>query len=43
MARSSGYDCVCPVGLPLKQDGRTCEESKLFFFLFTPNCSKVIM
>ena len=28
VAKTSGHDCVCPAGLRLKSDGRTCEGSK---------------
>ena len=30
VVKTSGYECVCPAGLALKPDGRTCKDSKLF-------------
>lgn len=32
VAKSSGYECACPAGLPLKQDNKTCEGSTSFVF-----------
>lgn len=29
--KTSGYECVCPTGLTVKQDGKTCNESKCIF------------
>ena len=34
VVKTSGYSCVCPAGLALKKDGRTCEESEFFFLVF---------
>ena len=28
MKTSGGHECVCPVGLSLKADGKTCNKSK---------------
>ncbi len=33
VAKVSGYECVCPTGLAVKQDGKICEGSKLFALL----------
>ena len=32
VARTVGLECVCPTGLTVKQDGKTCEDSKSIFF-----------
>ncbi|XP_020626035.1 low-density lipoprotein receptor-related protein 4-like isoform X3 [Orbicella faveolata] len=34
VVKSSGYECVCPTGLTVKQDGKTCEEKVKKFLLF---------
>ena len=26
VAKTSGYECVCPTGLAVKQDGKTCKD-----------------
>lgn len=31
VARTDGFECVCPTGLIVKQDGKTCEDSKDIF------------
>lgn len=31
--KTSGYECVCPTGLTVKKDGKTCEDSKDIHFL----------
>ena len=28
VTKTFGYECVCPTGLAVKQDGKTCEDSK---------------
>ena len=33
MAKTSGYECVCPTGLAVKQDGKTCKDSKSIVIL----------
>ncbi|KAL9960419.1 hypothetical protein ACROYT_G033874 [Oculina patagonica] len=33
--KTSGYECVCPTGLTVKQDGKTCNEKIRKFILFT--------
>ena len=35
---SSSSLCVCPTGYALKQDGRTCENSKSFLAAFFSLC-----
>ncbi|XP_044183159.1 uncharacterized protein LOC114968057 isoform X2 [Acropora millepora] len=34
VTKSSGYECVCPTGLAVKQDGKTCEDKVKKFILF---------
>ena len=31
VARTVGFECVCPTGLTVKEDGKTCEDSKGIF------------
>lgn len=37
VVKSSGYECICPTGLTVKQDGKASEDSKMFVlsFIFT--------
>ncbi|KAL9960422.1 hypothetical protein ACROYT_G033877 [Oculina patagonica] len=34
VAKALGYECVCPTGLTVKQNGKTCEEKPKQFILF---------
>ncbi|XP_066030106.1 low-density lipoprotein receptor-related protein 6 isoform X2 [Pocillopora verrucosa] len=33
--KASGHECICPTGLAVKQNGKTCEEKENKFFLYT--------
>ncbi|KAL9960408.1 hypothetical protein ACROYT_G033860 [Oculina patagonica] len=35
VAKASGHECVCPTGLTVKQDGKTCDDKPKTFILFT--------
>ena len=39
VAKTSGYECVCPTGLAVKQDGKTCKDSKKNNSLFQIECN----
>ena len=36
VARTVGFECVCPTGVLVKQDGKTCEDSKGIFIKTVP-------
>ena len=36
VARTVGFECVCPTGLIVKEDGKTCEESKSILIKTVP-------